>query len=180
MFKSLWENVIRRSGDDVFENIRGNFLFKNLSTKELHFVTDIVHIRDFKKDEIIFHQKDAGSGMYIISKGRVAITVYDQNTSSDAANEKEALITELVSGDFFGEIALVQQNGIRSATARATEQTRLIGFFKPNLIEIIERRPSAGVKILLKLSEVLGRRLVETTDMVSDLTDQLNALKKSC
>lgn len=88
------------------------------------------------------------------------------------------MITTLVPGDFFGEIALVQENGLRSAGARVLENTRLIGFFKANLLEIIERRPSAGVKILLRLSEVLARRLVDTTDMLAATTTPHEEMKE--
>jgi hypothetical protein len=53
----------------------------------------------------------------------------------------------------------------------------LIGFFKPDLLEITKRSPSAGIKVLSRLSEVLGRRLKEATDKVSELREELRELR---
>ena len=40
----------------------------------------------------------------------------------------------------------------------------------------MERQPETGVKILLRLSEVLGRRLKETTTKVSELKEELRKM----
>jgi CRP-like cAMP-binding protein len=73
----------------------------------------------------------------------------------------------------------VEEGGRRSATATATNETALIGFFKPDLLEILERNPNAGVKIALRLGEVLGCRLRETNDRVSVLEDQLKQFRSA-
>ena len=51
----------------------------------------------------------------------------------------------------------------------ATERSVLVGFFKPDLEDILERNPAMGVKILFQLSTVLGRRLLETTERITQL-----------
>jgi CRP-like cAMP-binding protein len=94
-------------------------------------------------------------------------------------NRAEIVITKLSPGDFFGELSLVEEGGRRSATATAKNETTLIGFFKPDLLEILERNPNAGVKIALRLGEVLGCRLRETNDRVSVLEDQLKQLRSA-
>jgi CRP-like cAMP-binding protein len=114
--------------------------------------------------------------MYIIASGHVNITKEETRTDKNKS-ENGIIITKLLSGDFFGELALVEENGRRSATATAREDTSLIGFFKPALLEILERRPGVGVKIALRLGEVIGRRLKETTDRVSILEEQLTLLQ---
>ena len=63
--------------------------------------------------------------------------------------------------------------------AIAGEDTSLIGFFKPDLLDILERRPAVGVKIALRLGEVIGRRLKETTDRVSKLEEQLTMFQST-
>jgi hypothetical protein len=44
----------------------------------------------------------------------------------------------------------------------ATEPTVLIGLFRPDLLDLIDRNPEAGVKIVLKLSQILAARLRHT------------------
>jgi CRP/FNR family cyclic AMP-dependent transcriptional regulator len=170
MIDLLWKNIFLKKEKDTSSILKENILFQDLTKKELKFVTNIVHIRNFKSQETIFRQGETGLGMYIIINGRVDITVEDhQREGKDTCGRKDTLLTSLTSGDFFGELALVEESGKRSATATAVETTELIGFFKPNLFTILERRPALGVKITLRLSEVLGRRLIETNEKMSCL-----------
>ncbi len=173
MSKFLWENIIRRKTKEIRDLLRENILFQDLTPKELQFVANIVHLRKYRTDEVIFHQAELGVGMYIIVDGSVNITAEDTRLKDTSANS-DHVIAKLEPGDFFGETSLVEENGKRSATATANENTNLIGFFKPDLLEILERNPRVGVKITLRLSEVLGRRLKETTERVSLLEEQLS------
>ena len=71
------------------------------------------------------------------------------------------VLAELTKGDFFGELALLDEEP-RSATAKAIESSNLIGFFRTDLLVLIKRYPDLGNKILLNLSRVLGERLRQT------------------
>jgi CRP-like cAMP-binding protein len=70
----------------------------------------------------------------------------------------------------------VEDAGRRSATSVASEDTVLIGFFKPDLLEILERSPGTGVKVVFRLAEVLGRRLKETTEKISQLKKEIRLI----
>ena len=178
MVNFLWENIFRynRKGKDVPSILAENFLFQDLSRKELHLIEEIVHLRNYHGDELVFNQGEIGFGMYIIVKGSVDICVNDPLPEKDG--NKENFVTRLLAGDFFGELSLVEENSIRPATARAHEETRLIGFFKPDLIEVMERSPSTGAKIAYRLAEVLGRRLKETTAKIAQLRQEVKSIKQ--
>ena len=173
----LWENIFRkpRKEDDIRSALGENILFKDLSDRELKFLEEIVHVRRYHANEPIFREGDVGVGMYIIIKGRVEVFVTDHESHGE---DLEIYITQLSSGDFFGELALVEENGRRTASATAREESVLIGFFRPDLLEILSRNPTTGIKILSRLSEVLGRRLKETTDKISDLRRALKELRE--
>ncbi|MCP4372719.1 MAG: cyclic nucleotide-binding domain-containing protein [Deltaproteobacteria bacterium] len=170
----LWKNYFKRTTEEkeIGATLKENILFADLSSKQLKFVTNIVHLRKYRTGEIVFRQGEVGVGMYIIASGHVNITKEEAH-SDKSKPENGIIITKLISGDFFGELSLVEENGRRSAMAIAGEDTSLIGFFKPDLLEILERKPGVGVKIALRLGEVIGRRLKETTDRVSVLEEQL-------
>ncbi len=174
----LWKNYFKQTTEEKEINaiLKENILFADLSSKQLKFVTNIVHLRKYRTGEVVFRQGEVGVGMYIIASGHVNITAEGTRTDKNKSPHG-IIITKLVSGDFFGELSLVEENGRRSATAIAGEDTSLIGFFKPALLEIVERRPGVGVKIALRLGEVIGRRLKETTDRVSILEEQLTLLQ---
>lgn len=175
MVNLLWENILKRNTKEksIKDILQNNFLFQDLRRKELQFVLNIVHIRDYRTSEKIFQQSEVGVGMYIIVTGRVDIEV--ENFMDESPNDL-VLITRLGAGDFFGELSLVETEGRRTASATAAENTRLIGFFKPDLIEILDRNPAVGVKIVFRLAEVLGRRLKETTEKVTQLRREMKAV----
>ena len=165
----LWDNVFRfrTKKNDLLSALKSNHLFQDLTDREFKLLQNIVHLRKFHAGESIFQQGEAGVGMYMIVKGRVEIFVSDKNAASE--DFRDIFITQLIDGDFFGELSLVEDNGRRTATAVARDESSLIGFFKPDLLEILSRSPSTGVKIVFRLAEVLGRRLKETTSKVSEL-----------
>jgi CRP-like cAMP-binding protein len=165
---SLWDNIFRQSqSKDLRGFLKENLLFQDLSDRDLRFLEHVVHVRKYHAGEPIFRQGDVGVGMYIIMKGRVEIFVTDPTAPSNEDNE--IFITQLLPTDFFGELSLVEDNGRRTATAIARDETLLIGFFKPDLLEVLSRKPAVGTRIVFRLAEVLGRRLKETTDKVSEL-----------
>ena len=156
--------------------LKANILFKDLSAKELTFVQNILHLRKYQSGESVFKQGEVGVGMYIIVKGNVEIYLTD--TKAASKDLQDVFITTLTEGDFFGELSLVEEDGIRTASAICKEECWLIGFFKPDLMEILERNPATGVKIVYRLAEVLGHRLKETTEKVSELRQALYEVRR--
>ena len=173
----LWENIFKRleREQDISSVLSNNILFRNLTKRELRFVENIIHIRKYRAGENIFRQNENGVGMYIIVKGRVDISIID-DVLMERDKEKEVIVTTLEAGDFFGELSLVEEVSKRSATATAGEDTVLIGFFKPDLLEVLERSSDTGVKVVFRLAEVLGRRLKETTEKISQLKKEIRLL----
>ncbi|MEZ0393084.1 MAG: cyclic nucleotide-binding domain-containing protein [Pseudobdellovibrionaceae bacterium] len=169
MVNYLWENFFRNQdkNQNLRQKLKQNILFQDLNFSELSLVEKIVNVRHYRPGESIFKQGEVGVGMYIILSGVVNIYVEELQAATGASYTTH--VTQLKSGDFFGELALVETEGRRSASATAHEECLLVGFFKPDLIEIIERSPSAGVKILSRLGEVLGARLRQTTARITEL-----------
>ena len=60
------------------------------------------------------------------------------------------LLLALKRGDFFGELSLIEDPSFRSASAASLSRSTLIGFFKPDLLQVIQRNPSTGNKISLR------------------------------
>lgn len=151
-----WENIFKKDRRiwTIQEALKKNIVFRDLAPKDISIIQNITHTRSYNATEAIFKQGEVGVGMYIITKGSVDI-IYDDNR-----------ITTLKEDDFFGELALVEERGIRTATAIAKEDTQVIGFFKPDLIQLMNQQPEIGVKILFRVAQVIGTRLHETTNLV--------------
>ena len=172
MVNFIWDNLFRKSakGSEQDQALSENYLFKGLGKGELSFVRGLVHHRLYKPGEAIFRQGELGIGMYIIASGNVNFTVEDPAATD---SQKSTFVTRLSTGDFFGEIALVEQAGRRTATAIAASECSLLGFFKPDLAEIIERNPRLAIKVLCRLGEVLARRLKETANRITEIKREL-------
>ena len=138
----LWENVFKRDNKSrtIQKALSDNILFRNLTKSETKFIEQIIHERHYRTGEVVFNQGDVGVGMYIILKGSVDISVIDVNPVPPH-DTREVFVTRLEKDDFFGELSLVEENGVRSASARSAEDSVLLGFFKPDLIELLERNP---------------------------------------
>ena len=151
--KAIYQNYFKRGNDvnpiiKVLENVP---IFEHLTEKELSEVLRLTHERTYKKDEHVFKKLAPAEGMYVILDGGVLITDSDSET----------VFATLESGDFFGELALLDEEP-RSASAISTMPSRLIGFFRTDLLTLMKRSPELGNKILLNLSRVLGERLRRT------------------
>ena len=151
--KAIYQNYFKKGNDvnpiiQVLENVP---IFEHLTAKELSEVVRLTHERTYKKDEHVFKKLAPAEGMYVILDGGVLITDSDSET----------IFATLESGDFFGELALLDEEP-RSASAISTMHSRLIGFFRTDLLTLMKRSPELGNKILLNLSRILGERLRRT------------------
>jgi len=172
MNNALWKNFFSsktvREGttEDVIKKVPA---FASLSPRELKEVAAIVHKRDYRAGEPVFYQGDPGLGMYIVQDGEVSITILGKDE-----NESELIV--LNDGDFFGELALLDESP-RSANAICKTDCTLIGFFRPDLFEVIEKNNTLGIKIVLKLAEIVAQRLRQTDKELSKVKSQLERLQ---
>ena len=155
----VWGNIFESDSEEKDENeaisevLKKIPIFEGLSRRELGGLTRILYQRSYQAGEKVFHQSDPGLGMYIIVHGTVAIM-------GEPLLEP---LAELHDGDFFGELALLDELP-RSATALAKTPASILGFFRPELFGLIERHPRLGVKIVLRLAKIIGRRLRATDE----------------
>jgi CRP-like cAMP-binding protein len=163
---SFWGNIFRQSDEEsVYTLLRDIPLFDGLSSSELAEVKAILHRREYEPGEVLFHQGNPGVGMYIIQEGTIEIV---DETTGDT-------LVELSDGDFFGELALLNETP-RSATAEAQTESVLYGLFRPDLLGLVDRDPTLGVQILMRMSRVISERLVQTNETVRELRERLHDL----
>ena len=129
-------------------------IFSALTQDELRQVGWIVHLRSYLPNEVIVEQGAPGVGMYIIQSGSADVIL-------EVAEGEVIKLATLGERQFFGEMSLLD-GAPRAASVVAVERTRVIGFFRADLMDLIERHPRLGLKIVLQLSRLMGQRLRET------------------
>jgi CRP/FNR family cyclic AMP-dependent transcriptional regulator len=92
----------------------------------------------------------------------------------DQETLKEKLMVRLRAedGGSFGEMALLE-NEVRSATVTALTDCRLLELQREDFLNFLRQNCVIGVKILLRLSQLLSRNLRKTNQDVVKLTTAL-------
>ncbi len=86
--------------DSVVSRLRGIGLFTKLSTAELAEISKQISIKRFNKNEVILHEENTNYYMYIVLEGEVRVVRL-------ANSGKEIIVGIHQTGDFFGELSLI-------------------------------------------------------------------------
>ncbi len=124
--------------------LRSAPLFAGLSEDGLDRVAASAAELEAGVGQVLALQDDPGSGMFVIQEGTVAV-------------ELRSGALELGPGDFFGELALLVEDGARVARVRATSPVRCISIPRDDFLALVETEPSFALAMLRELA----RRLVE-------------------
>lgn len=101
--------------------------------------------RTYAADETIVKEGSTGTALYIVLKGRARV---------ERAGEA---IGQLSTGDFFGELALIEEHP-RSATVVASEETDCLLFPAWEFTALLEEHPEIAVPIMRALIARLHSR----------------------
>lgn len=159
-----WANLFRQEAQAhlPLEAILAHVpVFSTLTPTELRTLARIVHPRRFATGETIIRRGTEQSGFYLIRSGSVQIL------RPDAEGESQ-MVGTLGPGELLGEFALVDGTP-RTSTVVAAERSELIGFFKPDLMDIMVTDPGLGCKILLNLAEQMGQTLIRDYQTLKEL-----------
>lgn len=135
--------------DDVIASLRGSALFSRADHAALRDVARQLRRRRFRRNEVIFHQGDPGDALHLVNAGAVKIVL-------PSAEGEEAIIATLRSGDFFGELAILD-GAPRSATAVAIEATETSTLSRELFHELIARDGELRDALLAGLARELRR-----------------------
>ena len=160
----LWSNIFRNdeASEDTRSLLKNTKIFASLSKRELDAIDRIVYKRFYEAGEPVFRQGDPGIGMYIIRQGTISIVQMPAHL----------ILAELQAGDFFGEIALLNETP-RSASAIAKTNCDLLSISQPDLLGLFKRNPRLGVKVLIALSQITGQRVIQLDNDLLTLHQQL-------
>lgn len=131
-------------------------LFAGLTPGELDGLAGLIRRHRYKEGEVVFHEDDAGTALYIIEKGEVKIVL-------GSTEGKEVLLSLLGPGDFFGELALFDGES-RSADAVAKEASQLLIIGREDFLRFLADHP----RVAMSLLAILSRRLRRTDELVRD------------
>ncbi len=133
--------------EEVHAVLRKVSLFQEFSDAELDQFLALLDLRSAKEGERIVKQDDPGESMYILVHG-IAHVLHK-------TGDRTIQLATLESGEFFGELALVD-HGPRSADVLAVKDCLLLEIGQASLAAIAGVYPAAAFKFLI----AIGRRMV--------------------
>ena len=150
--RNIFEGLRLRRMDDrtreIADVLREVTLLGDLSRSALRELAPIMHVRDFRRDEFLFVENDPGLGLYIIQRGRVRL----YTEAEDGTVKEVRLVSE---NECFGLLSLMSDER-RLASAQAMTDTRVFGFFSPDLNTLLKRNPSVAALTILAFARHLS------------------------
>ena len=131
--------------------------FSNLKSEEVSELAERLVLRRFGIGQVIFHHGDPGGLLYIISQGKVKIT-------HSTLDGQEALLAILGNGDFFGELALLDDSP-RSATAEALEPTETLTLHRTDFRRFLGSNPDFAMHVLQSMARHIRRLNSQLSDI---------------
>jgi CRP/FNR family cyclic AMP-dependent transcriptional regulator len=127
--------------------IRSIPLFSTLTDDEFNQLAHIFVARAYRKNQVIFLEEETGSYMYVVLSGKVKV-------AKAGAAGKESILAIHRTGDFFGEMALLDGK-TAPATVSAMEDAKIISLSGADFHKYLLHNQ----KVMLQIIQVLCARL---------------------
>src|SRR5262249_19704085 len=114
---------------DERELLRSVPLFSELGEPEISSLGRLATRRRYPTDTVVFFEHEEGDLFFTIVRGRIKVTILGDDG-------REIILSVLRPGDFFGEMALLD-NEPRSATAIAVEDAELLSLHRTDFQGVI-------------------------------------------
>jgi PPM family protein phosphatase len=137
-------------------------LFSRLHERELLRIMQVAEVIAYLPEQIVVREGDRGDELFILLSGLVKVT------------RGEAVLSEVVPGEHFGEMALIRAMP-RTATVIAVEESELIVLRRTDFYEILRKEHELAVKLLWQFLGVLADRLDQTSHDLSTAREELAA-----
>lgn len=131
-----------------------------LSSSALYAMAGATHRRTYRRGESLYYEGDPGLGLYVVESGRVRLT-------SDIDPNHQQELCELEAPDMFGVLSLLGDFR-RLETAETLTEARVLGFFRPDLKNVMRRNPRAGTEIAMALARRVADQHVNAIRLIEE------------
>ena len=146
---------------ETIDLLKKNLLFKGCTQEDFELLEGLFQERQVKQNMTIFSEKMPGEALYIIKSGDVRITI-------KAGDGEEAGLLQLGPGDFFGEIALIQESS-RAVTARAETAVEVVMLTRKDFLALMDLDPRVASKVTLSIARLLAMRVKAYSSKLREL-----------
>ncbi|WP_340540238.1 Crp/Fnr family transcriptional regulator [Nocardioides sp. GXZ039] len=133
-------------------------LFAALQDAERESLLALARPRRFDRNEVVCHAGDPADSLHLVEAGHLAVR-------GALPSGNTATFRVLAAGDYFGELALLRKDGLRTASVVALEPSRTLVIAGTTFRRLLESDPRMGVALSALLADridQLSGRLLET------------------
>jgi CRP/FNR family cyclic AMP-dependent transcriptional regulator len=124
-------------------------LFSQLGPADLQRVLEVARERAYPKNSVILFEDDPGDALYIVKEGQVKVVLIGEDG-------REVILSVLGEGDFFGEMALIDDEP-RSAHVIAMDDSALLVLRREDFQGLLIQTPAMALAMLRELTRRLRR-----------------------
>lgn len=141
----------------IADRLRHIPLFAHLGSDEIERIARAAREKSYPKGSVILFEDDPGDALYVVVSGEVKVVLIGEDG-------REVILSILDDGDFFGEMALIDDQP-RSAHVIAMEDSNLLVLRREDFQSALQDVP----RIALGLLRALSRRLRRADDKIGGL-----------
>jgi len=120
-------------------------LFQGLNPHQKELLARRFVEREYKKGDSIVTQGKGGEGFFIIVEGHA-------NAFRSRSDGTEIQVNSFGPTDYFGELALLDEEGLRTASVVATESTKCVVLTRWDFLGLLKEDNDMTVSILVEMA----------------------------
>jgi CRP-like cAMP-binding protein len=124
-------------------------IFADLTQGDLKSLLTGASEREFAKNEVMVHRDGPGRALFVILEGEAKAVLTGES-------EREIILSFFRAGDFFGEMALIDEQA-RSAHVVATRRIRALVLARDSFMAVLHARPAMALRVMSELAARLRR-----------------------
>ena len=120
-------------------------LFQGLKDRQLMRIADRMVVRSSAAGDLIVKQGQGGEGFYVITSGKAEAT-------RERADAEKTVVNSFGPTDYFGELALLDEDGLRTATIKVVQPVDALVLTRWDFIATLKQDAEMSVEILQELA----------------------------
>ncbi len=142
------------------EDVKKAFTF--LSAEEIQQLCPYLELREWAADAVVMQEGEVEDYMGFVTEGKLAVK------KKTGYWGKNIIIAILDKGTMVGEGAFIDE-GPRSTTIVAMEQTRILTLGARKMDELIMNKPMLAIKLMKRILHIISLRLRKAGERISEL-----------
>lgn len=160
VFRRLFQRRLDPHTREIANILRSVPALGHLSSNALYGMASATHRRTYRRGEALYFEGDPGLGLYIVESGRIRLTSEEQPGHSRTLREPEV-------HEMFGVLSILGDFQ-RLETAETLTEAQVLGFFRPDLKNVLRRNPRAGSEIVMALARYTASHYVQAIQLIEE------------